>query len=112
MAASAPTACIALSGSSLDARQDLYATDQYNNRVLVYKHPLASDAVADRVFGQPDFNSNAPNNGLNPSASSLNNPSALIVDAQGNLYVADSANHRVLEYDALPNKVFAPLITR
>ena len=100
------------SGVALDAREDLYVADTANHRVLVYEHPLASDAVADRVFGQPDFNSNAPNNGLNPSASGLNNPSALTVDALGNLYVADSNNHRVLEYDAVLFKVFAPLITR
>ena len=41
------------------------------------------DAVADIVLGQPDFTSNAINNG-GLSASSLNNASRVAVDAAGN----------------------------
>lgn len=86
-------------GIAMDAQGNLYVADTYNHRVLEYNTPLTTEFVADRVFGQPDFTSNAPNNG-GVSASSLYYPDGITLDAQGNLYVADSANNRVLEYDA------------
>ena len=88
---------------ALDRQDNLYVADAQNNRVLEYDTPRTSDATADRVFGQPDFNSNTSDNG-GISADSLAHPAALALDAQGNLYVADFFNNRVLEYDS-------PLIT-
>jgi hypothetical protein len=58
------------------------------------------DTTADRVFGQTDFMHNAPNQGGAPSASGLYIPEGTALDGQGNLYVADLANNRVLEYNA------------
>ena len=53
---------------ALDAQGNLLLADSGNNRVLEYDTPLTSDTTADRVFGQPDFNSNTPNNGgVNPN---------------------------------------------
>ncbi len=86
-------------GVTMDAMGNLYVADYHNNRVLEYDTPLTGDPTADHVFGQVnDMSTNTPNkNGISPS--SLLNPQALAVDAQGNLYVADPYNHRVLEYD-------------
>lgn len=81
---------------ALDARGNLYVVDTGNHRVLAYQ-AAAGDATADKVFGQPDFTSGTANNG-GLSASSLNNPLGLGVDVYGNLYIADSENHRVLMY--------------
>ena len=67
------------------------------NRVLEFDNPLGFPD-ADRVFGQPDFNSDTPNNG-GVSATSLNGPSSIVVDAAGRLWISDTGNHRVLEYD-------------
>ena len=67
--------------------------------LLEYNAPLTSDTVADRVFGQPNFTSKTPN-APSPSASTLNTPFGATLDQQGNLYVADALNHRVLEYQA------------
>jgi hypothetical protein len=60
------------------------------------------DAVADLVLGQPHltgqphlFSNTANNEGV--SASSLNNPREVAVDAAGNVYVAEG-NNRVLVY--------------
>jgi sugar lactone lactonase YvrE len=84
--------------AAFDAAGNLYVADTENNRVLIYTSPLRVDRTADRVLGQPDFNSNLGNNG-GPSAVSLWQPTGVAVDKQGNLWVADSANNRVLEYD-------------
>jgi hypothetical protein len=54
------------------------------------------DTTADRVYGQPDFISDTANNG-GISATSLNNPSEVVVDATG-VYIADTLNSRVLFY--------------
>jgi sugar lactone lactonase YvrE len=83
---------------ALDSHGNLYVADGGNNRVLEYDTPLSTDTTADRVFGQPDFNQRKFNNGGLGSAS-LDNPDGVALDAHGNLYVADLANQRVLEYD-------------
>jgi sugar lactone lactonase YvrE len=83
---------------ALDAQGNLYVADIGNNRVLEYDAPLTTDRTADRVFGQPDFTSNTANNG-GVSANSLYNPIGVALDTQGNLYVTELSNSRVLEYD-------------
>jgi sugar lactone lactonase YvrE len=88
------------SGVAFDAQGDLYVADTYNNRALEYDNPLTRDTTADQVFGQADFTHGQVNRGNpNPSANSLNYPSGVTFDGQGNLYVADGLNSRVLEYD-------------
>jgi len=86
------------SGAAMDGAGHLYVADAANNRVLEYDSPLTS-RLANRVFGQPDFTTNDINHG-GVSASSLNNPFGVALDGAGHLYVADAANHRVLEYDS------------
>jgi sugar lactone lactonase YvrE len=86
------------SRAAFDASGNLYVADNANNRVLGYRLPMATDAVADIVIGQPDFSSNTPNNEF-LSASSLRRPYGVGVGPNGDLYVADTGNHRVLIYD-------------
>jgi uncharacterized protein (TIGR03437 family) len=98
-------------GVALDESGDtphLYVADTYNHRVLGYrdfrkvKGGLPFDK-ADIVIGQPDFSSNLPNVTGNPdamTASTLAFPTGVAVDAQGNLYVADQGNGRVLRFPA------------
>src|SRR5258706_14893947 len=51
------------------------------------------------VIGQPDFTHDGSNHGgLNGRG--LASPGDAVLDPQGNLYVADNFNHRVLVYDA------------
>lgn len=80
------------------ASGNLYVCDALNNRVLEYTDPQ-SDSIADRVFGQPNFTSNTANNG-GRSATTLQDPGGVAVDAAGNLYVSDRLSHRVLRYNA------------
>lgn len=84
----------------------LYATDGQNNRVLAWNDitSATNGQPADLVLGQPDFELNGCNdgtasgdvNGVGPD--SLCFPVGLGVDANGNVYVADTLNNRVLEY--------------
>jgi sugar lactone lactonase YvrE len=88
---------------AIDARASshhLYVSDYSNNRVLGWltANGFANGAPADLVIGQPDFLSYTQNNG-GESASSMYGPSGLAVDGSGNLYVGDSNNGRVLQYD-------------
>ena len=84
----------------------LYVADTYNNRILGYSdvRKIATGAKADIVIGQPDFQQtqvNYPANDPNaPNASGLSIPIGLAVDPQGNLYVADTGNSRVLRFPA------------
>ena len=90
-------------GLAVDAQSGrLFVADVSDNRVLSWPDAaaLANGQAADLVIGQPDFTSTAPNNGVfTPTANSLNLPDGVTLDAQGNLYVADNGNQRVLEYN-------------
>jgi uncharacterized protein (TIGR03437 family) len=82
----------------------LYVADTFNNRILGYKdaRKIAPGDRADIVIGQSDmFRAlvNAPfNNGNNLNNSGLFRPTGLAVDKNGDLFVADSANGRVLRF--------------
>jgi uncharacterized protein (TIGR03437 family) len=86
----------------------LYVADPYNNRVLGFKDlrkfQNGAKNKADIVLGQADFTTalaNFPSGNPNtPNSSGLYRPIGLVVDAQGNLYVADSLNGRVLRFPA------------
>ena len=81
---------------------DLYVADTYNNRVLRYGRAssLNSASVPVGVLGQPDLLGKSP--GL--SASGMHRPFGLFVDADGTLWVADTANNRVLRFDDAAQK--------
>lgn len=76
----------------------LYVADTLNNRVLGWRDAagFASGSTADLVIGQPDFFGTSAN--ASGAALGLWQPSGVAVDAAGNLYIADTNNHRVLRY--------------
>ena len=77
----------------------VYVADRENSRVVWFENPFENDKVGDAVIGQPDFDSSLANAGGVVSATTLNRPEGVTVDSEGNLYVADSRNHRVLRFD-------------
>lgn len=92
-----------------DTQGNLYVTDSYNHRVLKYNSPFAQSGTiaANDVWGQNDFTGNSCNKGQgSPDATTLcfgwsgnNNKSAGVdFDASGNMWIADSANNRVLRF--------------
>ncbi len=93
-----------------DPDGDLYHPDYFNNRVLRYNDPFTDDAVADYVWGQPNFTSGSCNQGRSygsPDDHSLclaaplrvgSIKTGVAVNSHRNLWVADTQNHRVLRF--------------
>lgn len=82
----------------------LWVADPYNHRVLGFKdaRTITPSSRADIVLGQPDLATTLCNypsgDPASPTQSSLCRPYGVAVDAKGNLFVADSANGRVLRF--------------
>jgi sugar lactone lactonase YvrE len=79
----------------------VFVADESNHRILRFGVAAAyqTGAAAEAVFGQADFVSGLANRGGAVAANTLNSPRSIFVDAAGRLWVADSANHRVLRFD-------------
>ncbi len=92
---------------ALDMAGNLYVSDSANNRVLGWKKASrgTNGAPADIVIGQPNFNFGSCNDGTAAGdvsglgADSLCGPVGVAVDLDGNLYVSDTQNNRLLEYN-------------
>ncbi len=79
----------------------LYVSDTRNNRILAWKNATSftNGKPADLVIGQHDFYSTGSNGPIRGTAFStgLAAPTGIAVD-QGDLYIADSGNNRVLRF--------------
>jgi DNA-binding beta-propeller fold protein YncE len=84
-------------GVAVDRRGNLYVVDQDNDRVLQFNRPRATDASADRVFGQARFRDSRR---CSAGRDRLCEPHDVAVDRAGNLYVSDRGNHRVLIFQS------------
>ena len=78
---------------------NIYIADVGNNRVLGFRYAtqLKAGATADIVLGQIDMFANLAQ-GSTGRATGMNSPTGIACDSQGNLYVADTGNNRVLRY--------------
>ncbi len=72
----------------------LWVSDTFNNRLLEFVPPFTTGMSASVVLGQPNFTSSQPGT----TDRSLALPSGITFDAQGDLWVADALNSRVLEF--------------
>jgi len=93
------TGLAAPTGIAVTSSGDLYVADTGNNRVLHYPRPVDQSGriTPDVVLGQSDFTSNGKSTA---NAGSLVAPVGLAVGSNGDLFVADSGNSRVLEFPA------------
>src|SRR5208282_6150014 len=86
--------------------QHLYIADSLNSRILGWDNAdsSANGQPADLVIGQTDMLHSLcdePSGNFNSqTASNLCFPTAVAVDGNGNLYIADYENFRVVEYSA------------
>lgn len=100
-------------GVAVDGSGNLYVADAGNNRILRFPKPFnqpAGSLLPDFVIGQTSFDSSASQavsaTSLNLAASvrvgsiTVSNQTGMVFDAAGNLWVADSGNHRVVRYPA------------
>ena len=81
----------------------LYVSDYGNNRVLAWKNASAftTGQKADMAIGQPDLVTTfaeGPGASSSNYSTGLSRPSGLAVDTNGNLYVVDGGNNRILRY--------------
>jgi len=91
-------------GVAVDSAGRLWVSDTGNHRVLRFDSAadLASGASASAVLGQSNFTTCSLAPGV--SASSLNGPYGLTLDASGRLWVADLVSNRVLRFDNAASK--------
>ena len=77
-----------------DAQGSIWVSDWGNSRVLRYGPPFTNGMAANLVIGQTDFGTGGKSSGMN----GLSLPNGLAFDKDGNLWVADSYNARILEF--------------
>ena len=84
---------------TFDFSGNLWIPDVLNNRLLEFVPPFTTGMMATLVLGQMDFTQSLANQGAaGATAKTLNDALSAAFDISGNLWVADSANNRVLEY--------------
>ncbi|MCX6047635.1 MAG: hypothetical protein NT075_21260 [Chloroflexi bacterium] len=81
----------------LDSAGNLLISDTPNHRMLGYP---AGNSTPTVVYGQADFASYLANRGGAAGDNTLNSPLGMAFDSQGNLYLADFENNRVLVFAA------------
>lgn len=79
-----------------DVQGNVWVSDWGGNRVLEYKQPLSDGMAASLVIGQSNFTANI----ASAAADGLWSPHGLAFDNSGNLWIADTANNRILEFAA------------
>ena len=81
----------------------LIVADSGNNRVLVYNLPVSTNQSAVAVIGQTGFGVGTANQGLAAAANNtMSGPRGVYEDGNGELFVADTNNNRVLVFGSVP----------
>lgn len=82
----------------VDGSDNLWVADRGHNRVLLFPNAtaFANDEAATLVLGQKNFTSHFYGT---PASSTLKAPSGVYGDAEGNIYVADTHNNRILIFN-------------
>jgi len=81
----------------LDNSNHLFVSDTPNNRMLSY---LSGASTPTGIYGQADFTGYLANRGGAVADNTFSSPLGMAFDPQGNLYLADFENGRVLVFNA------------
>lgn len=76
----------------------VWVSDAKNNRLLRFFRPVSVNANAEIVLGQINFTLNGANRKGPLDAGTLNFPCGVTLDGSGNVWVADTLNHRILRF--------------
>ena len=93
------------SGVALDGSGNLYIADQWNSRIRKiatvpgFSAGILSSGVITTVAG----GGSSLGDGAAATAARLNHPRGVALDGSGNLYIADSSNHRIRKVDTAGN---------
>jgi len=88
---------------AFDKSGSLWVNDDTNGRVLEFIQPFSTNESATTVIGQPDFNTISPIAGpsaFNVSQSNMYGNDGVAFDPNGNLWVSDGGDNRVLEFSS------------
>jgi len=83
---------------AVDNEGNLFVADTLMHRVVMFKPPFFNGMDASVVLGQDGWYKDQANHGASTDSKGLNNPRGLALDKDGNLYVADDYNQRVLRF--------------
>jgi len=81
-----------------DRAGNLWIADFLNNRLLGFKPPFATGMAASVVLGQADFVHGSANQGGAVANNTFHGGDGLAFDQEGNMWVPDGFNHRILEF--------------
>ncbi len=112
-------------GLAVDVQGSLWVADSDNHRVLRYDAPLSSALAADLVIGQSgSFTRSQPNQGERSTSgaaarnqSTLRQPLDVSLTADGDLFIVDEGNNRVLGFQSVQavdveKKIYLPAVVR
>jgi sugar lactone lactonase YvrE len=89
-------------GVYVDKNGTLWVSEIDNNRILRFDNAATkpNGANADGILGQANFGTSIAGNGANQ----LSDPTCLLVDQNGTLWIADRANNRILRFNNAATK--------
>jgi len=87
-------------GVAFDGQGNLWVVDRGNNRVMEFRAPFTDGESASLVIGQPAGPTSMTTNVAAGGETGLNNPLSAAIDPEGDLWVSDQANDRVLEFSS------------
>lgn len=83
-------------GVALDSAGNIYIADTYNNLI---RKVDAVTGIMSTVAGLGYYNKGFSGDGGPATSARLNNPQKVVVDSVGNIYIADTYNHRIRMVD-------------